>query len=192
MLNLTRYYFLDDKAMPDEPRVLHIGGDPGTKARLLQRWPAARVVTVDANPLLPADMHGALAHDNAIVTLHVMANRGASSLWPMHEASGQTCVDTIPIRGGTLGTLIAQSGLETLDLLLMNCEGAELIAFEQLAASPELRAKVPQICAALHWCHYAVYTREEVEEQLATLTQWYAVTHGRQHLPYVHLRRTDL
>ena len=204
LVHLTTHYFCDAALMPGRPTIVHVGGDARTAARLLSRWPGARIVIVEgdrvnyaaltAQPLPPRveAVHAALAQEDGPVTMHRVANPGANSLWPMHRRGRWPLVAAEDVPGKTLGALMADTAVASLDLLLMNCEGAEIYAAWQLALDPRLRRRVAQVCTATHWRHYPVYPKRHIDVALDALAAYYVcVRECRDGLEYVLLRRRE-
>jgi len=94
------------------------------------------------------------------------------------------------VPGKCLRSLLAESCIGEIDLLLLNCEGAELHALRELAEDTELRVRVRQICTSFHCDHCATYPAEERDKLLAALLPYYGYQVGTQSIPYYLFTRT--
>ena len=63
------------------------------------------------------------------------------------------------VHGYTLRSLLNKLGIGTCDLLLLNCEGAEIFAMRQLAEQPPLRDRVRQFATSNHCAHVSCYPK---------------------------------
>lgn len=193
-MNLVRYYkwhFFDADLMPERPVIVHAGLafiDPireiwqlYPKARMIALEPQSKnfrdMVTLAVEENIPVCLHRlALASDNGRFLLNVYESKQAHSLFPKHrfkkrygEPREEMCF------GITLAQLLDLVG-EPINLLVMNCEGGELYAFEQLQ-DPAVRSVISQICVAFHGGKaYPV----SIEKNLLTWArQYYTVIEGK-------------
>jgi FkbM family methyltransferase len=121
-------------------------------------------------------LHGvALAGADGPVTLYRMTSPSASSLHPMHTVTDKKLDSEVTVPGVCLHTLLQNIKLKTVDLLVLNCEGAEISALEQIAALAGFPDRVRQICVSFHIDHYPVYPVERMNEVLESLNEWYNV-----------------
>ena len=58
--------------------------------------------------------------------------------------------DEYTVRSVSLETFLDENNIDNVDLLMMNCEGAETGVLKQLAASSRLRAMVYQVAVEFH------------------------------------------
>jgi len=199
MIHITPYYFCDETVLPERPVIMHIGGDPATCTAIRRHWPDAEIIVVEANaarcvdPLvMGADtvIHAALTQCNGPITLYLYKRTTASSLW-RRPKFGEP-VETHEVEGCTLKTLMEdRGGVLELDLLLMNCEGAELFALMEIAVDAGLYARVRQICMATHCHRFPVYTQERLDWWLKRMEaeEGFDITREYQNgLEYVHLQ----
>lgn len=139
------------------PRVLDVGAHIGLFSLwLLQEYPQARVVSVEADP-----------HTYDILVRNVAATRAAGARWDAlnaaawdedgrelrfssagpsmsHRISGS---GEIVVKGVTLPTLMHRLGTDTIDLMKIDIEGSEE-AF--LCAHPDVLRRVRNVVVELH------------------------------------------
>ena len=89
------------------------------------------------------------------------------------------------VTGMTLTSLLDWVDMKVCDLLLLNCEGGEIFALRQLVASPELRARVTQVCTSFHCSHVKLYPESWRNGLLELMAQWYEIQTGKfEPIPY--------
>jgi hypothetical protein len=151
--------------------VLQIGVANRQVANALRKhWPTMRHVMVEAD-ITNARNFGA-------VQAALSGSEGPTTLWLgkkayEHSTFGRpaSCIGSETVRGLTLAAILDELGLTEVDLLLCNCEGAELHAIIQLAGS--VGARVRQACMALHCLHVQHYSRQMLDAALVPLKgQW--------------------
>jgi len=193
------------------PTLVHVGADTAEEAEWWAgEWPGARSVLVEANPdavaeLVAGDMpphtmvlHRALAESDGPASLYIQERRTASSLFPVHTVEQydvrHTYARTVMVEGRTLASLLNEAGVMRADLLLLNCEGAERWALAALAGDVTLRARVRQICVAVHHWDRDWLTAPESDALFAAVSADYEVFCVRPHqtAEYRLLVRRDL
>jgi FkbM family methyltransferase len=147
-------YALDLPAPP--ATVVDLGANAGQASRFFRaRYPAARIVAVEPDPRTFRHLERNLGSDGN-VTLHQCAittrsgpvglTRSLDASWMTRVADrGESTVATV--QGMTLSDLFAEEGLEHVDLMKVDIEGAEL---EVLTADPAMRS-VGTVIGELHY-----------------------------------------
>jgi FkbM family methyltransferase len=113
-------------------------------ALLLNEFPRASVHAVEPDPQLCAELdkrfagravrtwNVALHEREGTIDLHVHADKGTSSVLPRpagarrYFASGDAVVATVPVRAMTLDRLASDAGVDRIDFLKLDTQGAEL------------------------------------------------------------------
>jgi len=108
--------------------------------------------------------------------------------FPRHRTESLELQETTTVQGRTLRSLLLEVGVGQCDLLLLNCEGAEIFALEQLAQDAALRASVTQISCGAHFSHVRIYPESRWITACAKLEPYYKITAGEHPtlLPYFH------
>ena len=200
--HLNPFQFFDaDAIATDAPVMVQIGDLTGeTAGAFLSLYPAGRAVVVEADPDNYATLlankaqgietvHAALAETDGPIAIHRYRKATASSVFPLHDITGEPLRGSATVAGYTLRSLLALCRLDRVDLLLMNCEGAELYALREIAADAWLSQRIGQLCVAMHDRAHHIYARQAGEEALHALEPTYDAIWGKTDLPYVLLVR---
>ncbi len=201
---LDRYVFFDLALMRPGPAILDVGGMTRERMETIQRiLPGASIVTCEAGKAayeeltrrpLPKSLvvrHVALAPARGVLDFHVFEHSAMSSLEPWHQrescgAQPAVLAQTEHVPSRTLSQLIADHDLGIVDLLSLNCEGAELTALMEICLSHDLRTRVRQILVSFH-CnphHLEAYPLQIRDALIANLAQHYIVVPGERHCQY--------
>ena len=152
-MNIGDYFFCDDGRMPEAPKVVEIGVFTVDCAKvIMQRWPKARYCCVEPSnsnfiKLLDAarqvlNCHcyrAALASENGPLPFYEFGHEQWCSTFPRHINEGMKLERQYDVPGLTLTKLLDHMRVETCDLLLLNCEGAEVTAMVQIIESAKMR-----------------------------------------------------
>ncbi len=171
---LDDYFFFDPELLPSNPVMMEIGTfSPDCAEAMFNVDPLSRVFLVEADersarklaqlyetrrPVHVCVLHYALAENDGPVTLYKYGSRNASSIFTRkrHKTGEEE------VSGKCLNSLIdlakIKRGITGLDILLMNCEGAELYALQELIRNPNLRSHVRPICVG-SYCSNIYLTR---------------------------------
>lgn len=169
---LTKYYYFDQKFVRKEnPTFLMVGAYTKRVIQYIQSlYPTAKILIYEAEPSvhasfvslnLPGDVtfiRKALSRTNETIEIYKYAEEEASSVFKIGRRKPRA-VNTV--EGQTLKTILDENGIDHLDCLLMNCEGAELFALEQIADDAGLRDRISQVCTCYHDDHTNVYSTDE-------------------------------
>ena len=200
---LDEYFFFHPEQMRAKPVMMEIGAiTPDRTAKFFDYYPGGQAVFVEPDPdnfkklagLIPSRglvtlVNDALAAEDGPVTLYRFGHEQQHSTFPRHETEGMKLAGTVTVRGKRLRTLLDENQIAELDLLLLNCEGAELHALRELVADASLRARVRQICVGFHCEHVKTYPTAERDKLLAALDPLYTWQTGHANIPYYLFRR---
>jgi FkbM family methyltransferase len=78
------------------------------------------------------------------------AEISSNSIYPRHRGEGRNLRRTSKVRSVSLETIIKDNDCEQIDLLFLNCEGAELGILEEVLSKPGLRDRLGQLCVSFH------------------------------------------
>jgi FkbM family methyltransferase len=140
-----------EEYLGDAAVVVDLGANEGRFSRHFLCLPACRVLAVEPAPDLFAhlpDLPGLAKSRSAVmaesgqVELHLNPGRCASAYLPEETAH------TVIVRGVTLSSLLSDFGIEHMDLLKMDIEGAEVSVIESTPNDVLLRAD--QITVEFH------------------------------------------
>ncbi len=185
---MDKFFGFDSENISNPPTLLTIGGYTHERARHFRAlYPSARIIAYEAmretydeltaRPLPNAIeiVRNALAPMTGLVEMLRSPQPTSSHI---ARAAFAQATETVPSR--TLADILLRHKLNRVDLLHMNCEGAELGALIEIATDPELRARVKQICVSFHCDHVNAYPPQLRDGIIAALAQHYAVIPGRR------------
>jgi len=188
MIQLTRFYWCDERLICPTGDVLQIGiANLDACMALRKQWPSVHFFGLEAsrrNARKFGATRAALADADRPVTLHLGKKRYEHST--LRQVGN--CQRSESVRGMTLTSILDWLQIAKIDLLLSNCEGAEIYLLRQLAT--DVGQRVRQACVALHCSHVQFYSRQTLDTALCPLTEgWDMDFRTPQGLEYVLLRR---
>lgn len=182
---LNNYHFFNETIMPEKPTVVQIGlMGAGHLKNLIAKYPDAEVHALEADPQNSDAMmdetedlgvhlwDGALTAKCVETTLYQYKHGVSSSVFPRHEITPKNpdygkLKSSVKVDGTTLTQFFKDIRVKYVDLLIMNCEGAELFALNEIIKKKTLREKIAQICVSFH--SPRIYTQEERDNVIAGL-----------------------
>lgn len=201
--DIDEYFFFDADKMPEAPTIIEIGAYSAHAIKPLSNlYPKGKFIVIEAsldcfNYLIKALQRfpNAIAYNLALsntdekVTIneYVEGIDANSSFDRTNE--GLTLSKTHSAIGVTLKTLFNLCGMTTIDLLLLNCEGAEIYALQQLLDVEELRNRINQIGLSFHCDHVKIYSPAVKDELLQRLSVYYEIQRGNDPVGYYLLVR---
>lgn len=159
--------------------VLDVGANHGEFARELQCRYGCFAVLVEANPRLCLEierttqlrvLHAAVAAESGTLSFNISQNDEGSSILALPEVSTLGCVlaETVEVPAKTLAEASDFFGLDTIDLLKMDIEGAEVEVLQNCPVS--LLRRVAQITVEFHCADvFGFGGRDAVEAVIARL-----------------------
>lgn len=140
-----------------ESVVLDLGANRGSFISTVRSRYGCRCYAVEANPRLSEQLRGSLgvpvfnyavgAADEP-VTFYLSHNTEASSLFPPSTGAADGRENRVQVQGRSLARLLNELGLEVVDLLKVDIEGAEIEMF--MTASDETLRRCGQITVEFH------------------------------------------
>jgi FkbM family methyltransferase len=165
---LDPYFGAGHLALPDDAIVLDVGANIGDFALpVAQRCPSGRVFAIEpvGDYVRIITTHAQMNGIRNVTCVHAALGRsdGETSIADNGACSRSTGPDSVgekvPLR--TLSSLMREQGLERIDLLKLDCEGAE---WDILPESESLLPRIRQICMEFH-CERG-WTAERLAEWL--------------------------
>ena len=204
MKKLGHYMFYDEALMPKRPTVLHIGAYNLAFARTLaNRHPLARLILYEADPLLADYMrqddpmppnvtiwNAALTAETGKVNFYRHNTPTAGSLFA--NCPGQVDSGKVRVAGKSFVQILADNFLERVDLLMLNCEGAEIYALKAILKHPKLADVIRQMCVSFHCGHIAIYDPAVRDVLLRRMGVRYRVVPGDAGMNYYLLIRKGI
>jgi len=196
---IDRHLFFDRASMRPGPAILDVGGmTPERIRRITGLLPGAGITTYEAGEAAHAELsahrwpravqvrRAALAAVTGTLHFYVFERRTMSALAPWHKRGRAELLKIEHVPSRTLSQMIHESGMGIVDLLFLNCEGAELSALIEIANREDLSDRVRQICVSFHCSsdHLPAYPPEVRDGIIAALAQRYIVIPGQRHCQY--------
>jgi len=146
-------------ALGDRPRVLDLGANRGEFAREVSERFGADVRTVEANPELYRDLstrgrfpalHCAVMDEEGAIEFNLASNDEGSSILELPPQSDLNCVlrETVTVPARTVASILGDIGWDSVDLVKMDIEGAEICVLDSL--EPEILGRVKQFTIEFH------------------------------------------
>ncbi len=192
--HIDDYFFYDDALMGAEPTIVEIGVFTVEKAiKLRERYPTARALLIEGDPVNFRALttrcreniacsafecaNLALAERNEPVVFYHYQHEQFHSTFPRHisEPDKVKLIAANKIDGITLEGILHKFSIARLDLLLLNCEGAEIFALEELSRNDKLRPRIRQICTSAHFKHIQIYPEAAWNAMVHALGNWYDI-----------------
>lgn len=162
---LNSYHYFNAVIMPRNPTLVQVGVfgvDHLERFRTL--YPDSRIIAYEADlgnfkamekSLADIDaefFNRALSNETRETTLYKYESNVAHSLFPRHLTGKQKpkLQGEVQVQGSTFEDMLENDTIERVDLLILNCEGAELFVLDALLDNPSLRDHVRQICVSFH------------------------------------------
>lgn len=178
---LNAYYEYDPRLLTLAPMAVHVGVlNLSVENRLLALEPGVqRILCCEASErnyqgLLRANPNGRIAvrrvclwKENGTAVLNLMRAGSANSVFTPDEKHLAWRYGSEPVPAKTLQSILDDEGIECVGLLLLNCEGGEVFALEQLAANEALSSCVLQVSTAWHYKHSVLYSDERRQALIA-------------------------
>jgi len=201
----TYMYFAKD-CLPDRPTIVEVGSIHGAHGTKLRRRfnDNITMITYEAGK----ENYESLCRDMAPVPVqpsggcnppHVLNHRAAvtgcdgeveffefqeissNSIYPRHSNEGRHLRRASFVRSVSLETIMRENMCSCIDLLFLNCEGAELGILEEVLTKPLLRNRVGQICVSFHGGR--VYPKEKTDAMVEKMSDFFWVVEEKNDWP---------
>jgi len=117
-------------------------------------------------------INAALAPLCGLRSFYRFTHQTASSVFPLHERQQRRLATELVTAAVTLRAIVDSLG--EIDLLLCNCEGAELFALRDMGTA-YVSQYVRQACVATHWRHVPIYPQSDLNRVLEPLGEFYEI-----------------
>ena len=141
------------------PRVLDLARNQGRFAQEMSERFGAKVCMVEANPDLYQELstrgslpafHCAVMHEEGTVPFNLAKNNEGSSVLNLPLQSKYDCVhrETVAIRARTVASILDEIGWDSVDLIKMDIEGAEVQVLDSLGT--DVLDRIKQLTIEFH------------------------------------------
>jgi FkbM family methyltransferase len=105
----------------------------------------------------------------------------SNSIFPRHVNEGRNLKCVNLIKSVSLETVLKDNHLDRLDLLFLNCEGAELGILNEVLLKPLLRNRLGQLCVSFHGNR--IYPQEKTDEMVQMMSEFFWVVEEQNDWP---------
>jgi len=191
------YMYFAENALPQSPVIVEVGSIHGAHGiKLCNRFSGdltmiayeagqenheTLVAGVAASTADIATHRAAVTGQDGEVEFFEFAEISSNSTYPRHEGEGRTLRRTSMVRCVSLETIMADNNLNHIDLLFLNCEGAELGILEEVLAKPHLRDKMGQLCVSFHGGR--IYPQADTLRMVERMSEFFVVVEEQNDWP---------
>ena len=178
IIYLNNYHYFNETIIPENPVMVQVGvADGVTVTEFAMKYPSSKIYLYEADP--NRDMvvnredtvfiNKAVCGNNRPVNFHVYKNKVSSSMIPRHEFDDNCeLVESVKVKGVTINQVMKENKLDRIDLLVLNCEGAELFILDDIIKK-KVGEKIAQICVSFHCPR--IYPEHERDSRLEKLKE---------------------
>lgn len=105
----------------------------------------------------------------------------SNSIYPRHAGEGRHLRRTSSVRAVSLETVMRENHCSRIDLLFLNCEGAELGVLEEVLAKSHIRDRIGQLCVSFHGGR--IYSQEETLCMTQKMSEFFWVVEEKNDWP---------
>ena len=148
---------------------------------------ASLVAGVDSSDVEIAVHRAAVTGSDGQVEFFEFKEVSSNSVYPRHTKEGRHLRRTSQIRTVGLETIMLDNNCPRIDLLFLNCEGAELGILEEVVMNSELINKLGQLCVSFHGGR--IYPSEETSRMVQQMSEFFWVVEEKNDWPchlFVH------
>lgn len=153
-------FFYKPELLPGMADIVEVGSFTGKNAiKLHSDMPEAKIIIYEASKFnfgrledavrgYPFTLHNrAVTNEDGKILFHDFRGvPSASSIFPRPRSL--LCKDQVP--STSVETIFPDNALDTIDLMLLNCEGAELLILEEILEK-NLAPLIKQLCVSFHY-----------------------------------------
>ena len=191
------YMYFSSNMLPDNPVIVEVGsihGAHGIKlCKKLENQLA--MIAYEAGQENHASLVAGIKKAGAPITPHRAVVTGSdgtaefyefveessNSIYPRHQGEGRRLRRTSKIRSVSLNTIMDENGCPRIDLLFLNCEGAELDILKEVLANPALRDRLGQLCVSFHGGR--IYPQDATVEMVRKMSEFFWVVEEQNDWP---------
>jgi len=198
ILNFDRcdtYMYFASNMLPANPVIVEVGSIHGAHGiKLCKKFDnKLTMIAYEAgrenNASLVAGISGTpiIAHRAAVtgsdgtVDFYEFVEESSNSVYPRHEGEGRRLRRTSKVRSVGLETIMAENDCSRIDLLFLNCEGAELGILEEVLRNQSLRDRLGQLCVSFHGGR--IYPQTDTIEKVRQMSEFFWVVEEQNDWP---------
>lgn len=191
------YMYFASNMLPNNPIIVEVGSIHGAHGiKLCHRFNnAIKMIAYEAGQENYDSLVLGIARAGAPITAHravvtgfdgtidfyEFAEESSNSVYPRHNGEGRCLRRTSNIKAVSLNTIMKENDCRQIDLLFLNCEGAELGILNEVMINPYLRNKLGQICVSFHGGR--IYPQEDTIESVRKMSEFFWVVEEQNDWP---------
>jgi FkbM family methyltransferase len=191
------YMYFASNMLPDDPVIVEVGSIHGAHGiKLCKKFNnELTMIAYEAGQENNASLVAGIAKAGAPIVAHRAVVTGSdgtaefyefveessNSIYPRHQGEGRRLRRTSNIRSVSLNTIIEENDCSRIDLLFLNCEGAEIGILKEVLRRPELRDRLGQLCVSFHGGR--IYPQQETEEMVRRMSEFFWVVEEQNDWP---------
>jgi FkbM family methyltransferase len=187
LIYLDEFHFVNESILPENPSLVKVGvvgqGDIAAFQNLREKSfcigyePDDRNFQKEINKNLFDRLYQMAVGIDGEVTLHRFRNTVSNSVFARHTYDANCkLVDSVQVKSVSIKTVLKDNDLETLDVLILNCEGGELPILSDLV-DKSIRDRIGQICVSFH--DPRIYPSSEKNKIMDSLCEFYHIVMGK-------------
>jgi FkbM family methyltransferase len=191
-----KYMYFASNILPVNPTIVEVGSIHGAHGvKLCKKFNnkltmiAYEAGTKNYNTLINAVSnvfpiilrHAAVTGSDGEVEFFEFEEISSNSIFPRHIGEGRNLRCISRIRSVSLNTIIQENSCDRIDLLFLNCEGAELGILKEVLEKPELRDRLGQLCVSFHGGR--IYPQSETINMVQKMSDFFWVTEEQNDWP---------
>lgn len=105
----------------------------------------------------------------------------SNSIYPRHTGEGRHLRRTSKVRSVSINTIMQENNCPRIDLLFLNCEGAELGVLEEVLSDVAVRDRIGQLCVSFHGGR--IYSQDTTVDMVKRMSEFFWVTEEQNDWP---------
>jgi len=200
-----KYMYFASNFLPDNPVIVEVGSIHGAHGvKLWNRFNGRlKMIAYEAgsknyNTLvdgvkkscLPIITHNAaVSGKDGFVDFFEFQEISSNSIFPRHKTEGRNLAAINRIKSVSLKTIMADNDCDKIDLLFLNCEGAELSILSGVLEDSNLRDKMNQLCVSFHGGR--VYPQQDTLDMVNRMSEFFWVVEEENDWPcHLFIKKT--
>lgn len=192
----TYMYFASDM-LPTNPIIAEVGSIHGAHGiKLCKRFNdqltmiayeagqenyASLVEGVVASKAAIATHRAAVTGNDGTAEFFEFVEESSNSVYPRHTGEGRRLRRTSQVKSVGIETIIRDNDCARIDLLFLNCEGAEIGILNEVLSKPELRDRLGQLCVSFHGGR--IYHQDETPQMVQKMSEFFWVVEEQNDWP---------
>jgi FkbM family methyltransferase len=136
-------------------------------------------IAVAQAPIIPR--RAAVTGLDGEIEFYEFAEESSNSIYPRHTKEGRHLRRTSKIRSVSIEAIMQENRCSNIDLLFLNCEGAELGILNEVLDKPPLRNKLGQLCVSFHGGR--IYSQKATMDMVQKMSEFFWVVEEKNDWP---------